>query len=282
MADGSLNSFPIPITLTENPEDKADKTTTINGLDLSENRVLKSGQFAESITGEKMLAALKYIAGNFTNGLKLDDNLMLDAVSIGGYKKTLTSSDDLDTMYTRAQSGMYYCASSVQNCPANYCLMLMVATGSDSNSVVMQVVFSSQYIYTRLRSGSGTNFHWNDWKKVALAEDGAIDISSLFIWNSNLSFTTNNLVAFYHPVSKTVSGNIVFETSEALTAGTTYVTIPSAYRPSDNTPCGCMYRNTNTGKYEFGTVYFRSNGNVNQSITNYFKGCSASFEYKVG
>lgn len=39
---------------------KVDKTTTINGLDLTENRVLKSAQFAESVTGEKMLANLTY------------------------------------------------------------------------------------------------------------------------------------------------------------------------------------------------------------------------------
>ena len=60
MPDGIFNEFPIPFNLTENPADKANKTTTINGLSLAQNRVLKSAQFSEAITGEKMLANLTY------------------------------------------------------------------------------------------------------------------------------------------------------------------------------------------------------------------------------
>lgn len=60
MPDGTFNEFPIPFNLTENPADKANKTITINGLSLAQNRTLKSAQFSEAITGEKMLANLTY------------------------------------------------------------------------------------------------------------------------------------------------------------------------------------------------------------------------------
>lgn len=60
MPDGTFNEFPIPFNKTDNPSDKADKATTINGLSLVQDRVLKSAQFSEAITGEKMLANLTY------------------------------------------------------------------------------------------------------------------------------------------------------------------------------------------------------------------------------
>lgn len=60
MPDGQFTTFPIDYKLTENPADKADKATTINGLDLSQNRVLKSAQFSYAMTGEYMLAGLTY------------------------------------------------------------------------------------------------------------------------------------------------------------------------------------------------------------------------------
>lgn len=60
MPDGTFNEFPIPFKTTDNPADKANKTITINGLSLAQNRVLKSAQFSEAITGEKMLANLTY------------------------------------------------------------------------------------------------------------------------------------------------------------------------------------------------------------------------------
>ena len=60
MPDGTFNEFPIPFNLTDDPSDKANKATTINGLSLAQNRTLKSAQFSEAITGEKMLANLTY------------------------------------------------------------------------------------------------------------------------------------------------------------------------------------------------------------------------------
>ena len=60
MPDGTFNEFPIPFNLTDDPSDKANKATTINGLSLAQNRTLKSAQFSEATTGEKMLANLTY------------------------------------------------------------------------------------------------------------------------------------------------------------------------------------------------------------------------------
>lgn len=60
MADGNLTSFPIPYKIADNPDEKANSSVTINGLDLSQNRVLKSAQFSQAMTGELMLANLVY------------------------------------------------------------------------------------------------------------------------------------------------------------------------------------------------------------------------------
>ena len=60
MADGQLTAFPIKYNNSDNPNAKVDKTTTINGLDLSQNRVLASAQFSYAMTGEYMLAGLTY------------------------------------------------------------------------------------------------------------------------------------------------------------------------------------------------------------------------------
>lgn len=59
-SDGQFNELPIPYNIVDNPNNKADKAITINNLSLAQNRVLKSAQFAEAITGEKMLANLTY------------------------------------------------------------------------------------------------------------------------------------------------------------------------------------------------------------------------------
>lgn len=60
MPDGNFNNFPIPYKVVDDPATKVDKTTTINGLSLTQDRVLKSGQFSEAMTGEKMFANLTY------------------------------------------------------------------------------------------------------------------------------------------------------------------------------------------------------------------------------
>ena len=60
MPDGQINAFPIGYNFADDPDSKANKTTTVNGQPLSANVVLASSQFSEAITGEKMLANLTY------------------------------------------------------------------------------------------------------------------------------------------------------------------------------------------------------------------------------
>lgn len=60
MADGNFETLPIPYELTDDPATKANASVTINGLSLAQNRVLKSAQFSQAITGELMLANLTY------------------------------------------------------------------------------------------------------------------------------------------------------------------------------------------------------------------------------
>lgn len=60
MADGYFENLPIPFKIIYDPEGKVDSSITINGLDLTQDRVLKSAQFSEAITGELMLAGLTY------------------------------------------------------------------------------------------------------------------------------------------------------------------------------------------------------------------------------
>lgn len=113
--------------------------------------------------------------------------------------------------------------------------------------------------------------------------EGAIDISSQFVWNTtDITFTSKNIVAFYDPVSKLVTGNIEYEASSAIpTAIGWHAQIPSGYRPSSNTQQGCMYYHSSS-EWQAGQLYFRSNGNVNQNITNYWQKAVCSFVYKVG
>lgn len=94
-------------------------TRTINGLDLTENRVLKSAQFAESVTGEKMLANLLYSQVNSWDSgakksIKLAGNTYLSytGVTVDGsgrllstYLNTATNGEKVRFMtYNNAQS----------------------------------------------------------------------------------------------------------------------------------------------------------------------------------
>lgn len=112
--------------------------------------------------------------------------------------------------------------------------------------------------------------------------DGAIDISSLFVWNtSDITFNFNSILAFYDPVSKMVTGNIVYEASAAISSSVGWhCQIPIGYRPSANVTQACMYYHSSSG-WQPGQLWFRSNGNVNQSTTNYWQKCVCAFAYKV-
>lgn len=51
--------------------------------------------------------------------IKLGNDTFLDAQGINGYKGSLDSSDNLDNMYMRHHSGIYYLGANVQNSPAS-------------------------------------------------------------------------------------------------------------------------------------------------------------------
>lgn len=60
MADGNFERFPIPYKYTDDPSSKVPLTSTINGRSLRYPVTLTSTDFDETVTGEKMLAALTY------------------------------------------------------------------------------------------------------------------------------------------------------------------------------------------------------------------------------
>lgn len=95
--------------------------------------------------------------------IKLGSNLFLDAQGVNGYKGSLSSSDNLDNMYMRHHSGIYYIGADVQNAPANYCMMVMIGTGESNASIAFQLVQSYSKIYIRRRTGSGSTYTWSAW-----------------------------------------------------------------------------------------------------------------------
>lgn len=60
MADGNFERFPIPYKYTDDPNSKVPLTSKVNGQSLQRSITLTSTDFEETITGEKMLAALTY------------------------------------------------------------------------------------------------------------------------------------------------------------------------------------------------------------------------------
>ena len=101
--------------------------------------------------------------------IKLGNDTFLDAQGVNGYKGSLDSSDNLDNMYMRHHSGTYFLGANVQNSPANYCMMIMIGTGESNVSIAFQLIVSGSYLYSRVRSGSGSSFSWAAWKRVAMS-----------------------------------------------------------------------------------------------------------------
>lgn len=95
--------------------------------------------------------------------IKLGSDTYLDAQGVNGYKGSLDSSDNLDNMYMRHHSGIYYLGANVQNSPANYCMMIMIGTGETNASIAFQLVQSYTKIYIRRRAGSGSTYTWSAW-----------------------------------------------------------------------------------------------------------------------
>ena len=143
-------------------QNKADKSTTINGLSLAQNRVLASAQFSEAITGEKMLANILYQSGNSWTGgssIKLPNDLFLEASEIVGLKGVLTGAADIDSMSTAQTAGMYY-LNNVSTTPVTYGLMRIASAYTTPNLAAFQIIFAGANIYFRQNYGS-----WGSWYK---------------------------------------------------------------------------------------------------------------------
>lgn len=95
--------------------------------------------------------------------IKLVSDIYLDAQGVNGFKGILTSVDDLNELYMRHHSGIYYIGADVQNAPANYCMMVMIGTGESNASIAFQLVQSYSKIYIRRRAGSGSTYTWSAW-----------------------------------------------------------------------------------------------------------------------
>ena len=136
---------------------------TINNVALSSNVVLKSSNFSEAITGEKMLANLLYTTVRTrTSGLTcigLPSNVYFDASSLGGIRGTITTSGVIDTLIAIEQSGVYYC-SNVSDAPTGYGMLIVLSAG-EGTAAVYQIYIPSTMtqIFVRYRSSST----WGTW-----------------------------------------------------------------------------------------------------------------------
>ena len=187
MPTGTFNDFPIPFTTTEDPTAKADKSTTINGLSLAQNRVLKSGQFSEAMTGEKMLANLTYRTVNTFSGsqsIDLGGTFYIDASGVVGIRGSLGSTDDVNDFRMLQHAGTWYC-SSAQNAPTTYG-MLTVASGGSGGLCYQTFASSSQIIYTRIY----TNGAWGSWyKNLSTPDSWGISVGRTNVWTDGQSVT---------------------------------------------------------------------------------------------
>lgn len=192
-------------------DDTVPKTREINGLDLTANRVLKSAQFAESVTGEKMLANLLYSQVNSWDSgakksIKLAGDTYLNASAIDGVKASLdANTNDLNNFKGTHYSGLYYWDGSAQNnCPLGWSAVLIVGYGS----VTCQLVFGSGGAYVRRFA----NDSWSNWIDL-----GGTDVSS------------------YRDTTSVPNASVVSVKSVVLPAGR-YVISGSLIYPSNNNP----------------------------------------------
>ena len=280
MADGNFNSLPIPFALTQDPADKADKSITINGLDLSTNRVLKSAQFAEAITGEKMLANLKYGISSTSDGtgIYLADNYYLSMSGIKGFARAQLPDDaNLDNYKGYSLSGTYYIGNnaSMTNVPESWGFVQVLTWGS----VTRQLCIYTNHLYSRLYNGSS----WSSWS--AYGAGSITDISSSVTWNtSNVSLGSNAIHAYYDRSQNCVRGTLMFTCTSGnyWTSSNALLTFPSSYRPSSTKTAILLYKyQSDTELLMTNSLNITSAGNITQSASNYISSGYCSFEYPL-
>ena len=165
MADGQFNDLPVPYVIVSNPRDKVNTSTTINGLDLTQSRILKSVQFSEAMTGEKMLAGLKY--NTVSSGIiELANSFFWAPRSTKGIVKgDVASNANLNSYKGSDAGGVYFVGdtTNMTNAPASYGFLLVMA----NDTYTIQVFFHvGAAIYMRSTSSGGVA--WSTWKSVVL------------------------------------------------------------------------------------------------------------------
>ena len=279
MADGQLTAFPIAYNNADNPNAKADKNTTINGLDLSQNRVLKSAQFSEAITGEKMLANLKYGVSGTTDGtgIYLADNYYFSMSGTKGFARAQLPDDaNLDDYKGYPLSGTYYIGSnaSMTNVPESWGFVQAMTWGS----VTRQLCVYATHLYSRLYNGSS----WGNWYQYGSAP--LTDISSSIAWNtSGVNFSTKSIYVYYDRSQNSVRGTLSFVCTSGnyWNASTALLTIASSYRPSSDKNAIMLYKYQTNAEMLLGGLKITAEGKIMQSASNYISSAYCQFEFPL-
>ena len=301
MPDGYFGSLPIPYNVKADPNslaeeiaqldsEKADKTTTINGKSLEADRTL----YVQDIPSKNLLPnnASTTTVNGVTFTINADGSISTSGTASSGIQFTigsLTLKSGIQYAFTGCPSGgdlgsYFINFSGVVNDTGNG------ATATPASDVTTNAVINIV---------SGTNMNGKTFRpmiRLASIDDDSyvpyaktnvelskdlIDISSSFVWNTSVTFSTKTIVAFYDPVRRLVMGNMAYDASAAISSSTFHIQIASAYRPKSNVAQPCMYYHSSDNAWKVASLTFGANGNITQGTTNYWKSTLCSFMYSV-
>lgn len=111
--------------------------------------------------------------------------------------------------------------------------------------------------------------------------NGVIDISSSFTFNSSVTFSNNHVYAIYNPATRTVHGSFNFNASEDINTSTNILSIASAYRPKNAfSPSGMVYAFNQSSWFAY-YYTFRTDGGVRCPLGSYTRQGYCVFEYQI-
>lgn len=178
----------------------------------------------------------------------------VNAIDDLNIKKNLGSTDDLDTLYGTAATGVYYIGSDVPNTPVAYRPLIVIGSGSDG----FQLIYGTNTLLTRMR----TNNTWGEWSNVWSAitpstTDLSGNVPSSVGTPSNLSVTL---------IGKCVriDGAITISTSAAGTGAVLVQNIPSSCRPTQSKSFRAW--GTYNGTQSWYTLAYQANGTITTNI----------------
>lgn len=331
MPDGYFESFPIPrknvdlagmqqnianlqsglaqeiLDRTAADATKANKTTTINGKSLAEDRVI----YAQDIPSKNLLpnTASTTTINGVTFTVNSDGSVSCSGTSTGDAILFVSGTSWDSKASFPFVGGQQYILSG---CPSggasnSYRMAIWEYNGSTNldhfddtgNGVTFTANASANGMIVIITIPNGVNATGMTFRpmiRLASIEDdsyvpyaktnvelsrGLIDISSSFVWNPNVTFSTKTLVAFYDPVRHLVMGNMAYDASAAISSSTYHIQIASAYRPKSNSAQPCMYYHSSDSAWKVASLTFGANGNITQGTTNYWKSTLCSFMYSV-